>query len=71
MSLARLAVIAFAPIFGQLPEDLKKTFDEAEWRIVRLLATAFPEFPVVGYFEQIDRRDCGRMGSQREEVDFY
>jgi hypothetical protein len=44
--------------FGQLPEDLKRQFDDAERRIVRLPPAAFPELPgkVV---RELARRGCG------------
>jgi hypothetical protein len=44
VSLALLS-ITIIPTFAQLPEDLKRKFDEAERRIVRLSPTAFPELP--------------------------
>jgi len=59
MKLASLALFAITmtPMFGQLPEDLKRQFDEAEQRIVRLPPTAFPELPrkVV---RELQRRGC-------------
>ena len=59
MKLASLALlfITITPTFAQLPEDLKRQFDEAEQRIVRLPPTAFPELPrkVV---RELQRRGC-------------
>lgn len=40
-----LLSITSIPTFAQPPEDLKRKFDEAERRIVRLSPTAFPELP--------------------------
>jgi hypothetical protein len=40
-----LLFITIIPTFAQLPEDLKRRFDEAERRIVRLSPAAFPELP--------------------------
>jgi hypothetical protein len=52
-----LLIATVAPALAQLPEDLKRQFDEAERRIVRLPPTAFPELPhnVVG---ELQRRGC-------------
>ena len=55
--LAGLAAIATALSFGQLPEDLKRKFDEAERRIVRLPPTAFPELPA-NVIRELQRRGC-------------
>jgi hypothetical protein len=43
--------------FAQLPEDLKRRFDEAERRIVRLPPTAFPELPA-NVVRELQRRGC-------------
>jgi hypothetical protein len=40
-----LLFITIMPTFAQLSEDLKRKFDEAERRIVRLPPTAFPKLP--------------------------
>lgn len=40
-----IAAMLFGPAFAQLPHDLKRKFDEAERRIVRLPPTAFPALP--------------------------
>jgi hypothetical protein len=40
-----LLMVAFRLAFAQLSEDLKRKFDEAERRIVRLPPTAFPKLP--------------------------
>ena len=40
-----LLFITVIPAFAQLPEDLKRKFDEAERRIVRLSPTTFQELP--------------------------
>lgn len=55
--LAGVAATTMAAAFGQLPEDLKRKFDAAERRIVRLPPAAFPELPstVVG---ELQRRGC-------------
>ncbi len=55
--LAGLAAIATALSFGQLPEELKRKFDEAERRIVRLPPAAFPELPA-NVVRELQRRDC-------------
>ncbi len=56
ISLALLS-ITLTPIFAQLPEDLKRKFDEAERRIVRLPPTAFPELPG-NVVRELQRRGC-------------
>jgi hypothetical protein len=50
-------IATVAPAFGQLPEDLKRQFDEAEQRIVRLPPTAFPELPR-NVVRELQRRGC-------------
>lgn len=55
-SLALLS-ITIIPTFAQLPEDLKRKFDDAERRIVRLPPTAFPELPRV-VVPELQRRGC-------------
>ena len=52
-----LLAITLTPAFAQLPEDLKRKFDEADRRIVRLPPAAFPELPhnVAG---ALQRRGC-------------
>jgi hypothetical protein len=52
-----LAFITMIPAFAQLPEDLKRKFDEAERRIVRLSPTAFPELPA-NVVRELQRRGC-------------
>src|SRR5260370_36608586 len=52
-----LAFLSIAPLFGQLPEDLKRKFDEAERRIVRLQPTAFPQLPG-NVVRELQRRGC-------------
>jgi hypothetical protein len=52
-----LLFITITPIFGQLPEDLKRQFDEAERRIVRLPPSAFPEIPR-NVATELQRRGC-------------
>jgi hypothetical protein len=54
---AAAASFVLAPAFAQLPEDLKRKFDQAERRIVRLPPTAFPEFPVT-VVRELQRRGC-------------
>jgi hypothetical protein len=53
-----LLIAAIAPVFAQLPEDMKQQFDEAERRIVRLPPTAFPELPP-NVVRELQRRGCG------------
>jgi hypothetical protein len=55
--IAATVLFAFAPAFAQLPEDLKRKFDEAERRIVRLPPAAFPELPVK-VVRELERRGC-------------
>src|SRR6266852_2451079 len=43
--------------FAQLPDDLKRKFDEAERRIVRLQPTAFPGLPG-SVVHELQRRGC-------------
>jgi hypothetical protein len=43
--------------FTQSSEDLKRKFDEAEQRIVRLSPTAFPELPS-NVVQELQRRGC-------------
>jgi hypothetical protein len=45
LALVALMSITVTPIFAQLSEDLKRQFDEAERRIVRLPPTAFQALP--------------------------
>ena len=52
-----LLSITIMPTFAQLPEDLKRKFDEAERRIVRLSPTAFPELPR-NVVRELHRRGC-------------
>jgi hypothetical protein len=52
-----LLSITIIPTFAQLPEDLKRKFDEAERRIVRLSPTAFPELPR-NVVRELQRRGC-------------
>jgi len=49
--------IIFRPALAQLPGDLKRRFDEAERRIVRLQPTAFPELPG-NIVRELQRRGC-------------
>jgi hypothetical protein len=49
--------ITLTALFGQLPEDQKAKFDEAEERIVRLPPTAFPELPR-NVVRKLQRRGC-------------
>src|SRR5712692_4359060 len=44
---AVVASLLPATSLGQLPEDLRRKFDEAERRIVRLPPTAFRTFPAM------------------------
>ena len=56
-----LIVVGLATVvstsYGQLPEDLKRKFDESERRIVRLSPTAFPELPG-NVVRELQRRGC-------------
>jgi hypothetical protein len=54
-----LALFLFpaTPIHAQLPDDLKRKFDEADRRIVRLSPTAFPALPG-NVVRQLQRRGC-------------
>src|ERR1022692_1819114 len=52
-----LVIATVAPIFAQLPEDLKRQFDEAERRMVRLPPSAFPELPR-NVVKELQRRGC-------------
>ncbi len=52
-----LLMLTTMPVSGQLPEDLKRKFDEAERRIVRLPPTAFPELPG-NVVRELQRRGC-------------
>jgi hypothetical protein len=52
-----LLSITVLPTFAQLPEDLKRKFDEAERRIVRLSPTAFPELRR-NVVPELQRRGC-------------
>jgi hypothetical protein len=56
VSLALLS-ITIKPTFAQLSEDLKRNFDEAQRRIVRLSPTAFPEVPH-NVVRELQRRGC-------------
>lgn len=55
--IAAAVVLLTTPCFGQLPEELKRQFDEAERRIVRLPPTAFPELPG-NVVRELQRRGC-------------
>jgi len=55
-SLALLSV-TIIPTFAQLPDDLKRKFDEAERRIVRLPPTAFRELPR-NVVRELQHRGC-------------
>src|SRR5688572_21225806 len=58
MRISALAVcLTISPLSGQLPEDLVRKFDEAERRIVRLPASAFPELPR-HLAAELERRGC-------------
>ncbi len=46
-----------SPSFGQLPSTLKRQFDDAERRIVRLAPSAYPELPA-GVAGELKRRGC-------------
>lgn len=52
-----LLFIATIPAFAQLPDDLKRKFDEAEQRIVRLPPAAFTELPG-SVVRELQRRGC-------------
>jgi hypothetical protein len=59
MKLASLAVlcITLTPVRGQLQEGLKRQFDEAERRIVRLPPAGFPEIPR-NVVRELQHRGC-------------
>ena len=61
MKLTRVALVLVSatlrPTFAQLPEDLKRRFDDADRRIVRLSPTAFPELPRA-VASELDHRGC-------------
>src|ERR1700722_1679434 len=52
-----LIIATVAEALGQLPEDLKRQFDEAERRIVKLPPTAFTELPR-NVVRELERRGC-------------
>jgi hypothetical protein len=54
LALSSITVISAS---AQLPEDLKRGFDDAERRIVRLPPTAFPELPR-NVIRELQRRGC-------------
>jgi hypothetical protein len=56
VALASLS-ITITPLFAQLPEALKRKFDEAERRIVRLQRSAFPALPG-NVVRELQRRGC-------------
>jgi hypothetical protein len=55
--LAGLAVIGVGPSFGQLSDDLKRKFDQADQKIVRLPPSTFPELPA-NVVRELQRRGC-------------
>jgi len=55
--LTSLAVIGIGPSFAQLPGDLKRKFDQADQKIVRLPPSAFPELPG-NIVHELQRRGC-------------
>jgi len=54
---ALLLSIAIARIFAQLPEDMKRKFDQADQDIVRLPPSTFPELPG-NIVHELQRRGC-------------
>jgi hypothetical protein len=52
-----LLIATVAQALAKLPEDLKRQFDEAERRIVRLPPSAFPELPR-NVIKELQRRGC-------------
>ena len=58
LSVASVLCAIVISSFGQLPDDLKHQFDEAERRIVRFPPTAFPNLPV-NVAGELKRRGCG------------
>ena len=56
-ALALAISVTNTPVFAQLPDNLKRQFDEAERRIVRLQPTAFPDLPR-NVVRELKRRDC-------------
>lgn len=56
--MATSAALLFSlPLAAQLPDDLKRRFDEAERRIVRLPPTSFPNLPT-SLVRDIQHRGC-------------
>jgi hypothetical protein len=55
--LVELAVIGVGQSFAQLPEDLKRQFDQADQKILRLPPSAFPELPGK-IVQELQRRGC-------------
>jgi hypothetical protein len=57
IALGAAAVMAVGPSFAQLSEDLKRKFDQADQKIVRLPPSAFPELPS-NIVRELQRRGC-------------
>ena len=52
-----LVATAVSPCFAQFPDDLKRKFDQADQKIVRLSPSAFPELPA-NLVKELERRGC-------------
>src|SRR6266581_8509559 len=52
-----LLIATVAPTFAQLSADLKRKFDQADKKIVRLSPSAFPELPG-NVVRELQRRGC-------------
>src|SRR6266581_8758902 len=52
-----LLIATVAPTFAQLPDELKRKFDQADKKIVRLSPSAFPELPG-NVVRELQRRGC-------------
>src|SRR5438477_10287344 len=52
-----LLIATVAPTFAQLPDELKRKFDQADQKIVRLPPSAFPELPG-NIVRELQRRRC-------------
>src|SRR5437773_1573493 len=55
--LSVLVATAVRSSFAQLPDDLKRKFDQADQKIVRLPPSAFPELPG-NVARELQRRGC-------------
>jgi hypothetical protein len=63
--LGALAVMGVGPSFAQLPDDLKRKFDQADQKILRLPPSAFPQIPG-NIVRELKRRGCTIPQSTRK-----